>query len=129
MAFDACTTCSDGKYLSRVDQSCVEMCPLGNSVAMFNMDETVLQTKTCELCNANCLTCDPLNPDICTECRRGLVMVENTKQCLSACPAKTATVWIPLTKDTLCAQCLDGCKECEYSRDHCTTCEDGFVFH
>lgn len=57
------------------------------------------------------------------------MLVESTKQCLSACPAKTAQVWIPLTQESVCAQCSDGCSECMNARDHCTACEPGFVFH
>lgn len=36
---------------------------------------------------------------------------------------------IPLIRDSVCAKCVDGCAECMYSRDHCTVCEPGFVFH
>ena len=89
----------------------------------------VKQELTCELCNVNCLTCDGSNTEICLECRDGLKMLETTKSCIPDCPIGTADVWIPLTKDTVCAECAPGCTECEYSREHCTVCESGFVFY
>ena len=56
-------------------------------------------------------------------------MLETSKQCLADCPVGTAEIWLPLTQDTVCAECAPGCTECEYSREHCTVCKENFIFH
>ena len=121
-----CTTCYDGNYLDFFTNKCVQRCTAGLTVA--SKKPGAKQELTCELCNVNCLTCDEKNTQICLECRDGLKMIETKKQCVTECPSKTAEVWIPLTKDTICVECAPGCEECKNSRDHCTICEDGFVF-
>ena len=56
-------------------------------------------------------------------------MLETAKRCVGECPKGTAEIWVPLTQDTVCAECAPGCTECEYSREHCTVCQDNFIFH
>jgi proprotein convertase subtilisin/kexin type 5 len=135
--FDTCTTCYGEDFLNKLNQRCVESCTAEIMVASqafppSDLDAVALgdfQSLTCELCHENCLTCDPFNTNVCTECRDGLKMIEKTKACAAECPSKTAEMWIPLTQDTVCARCLDGCAECMYSRDHCTVCEEGFFLY
>ena len=105
---------------------CLDICPAEISVATFVPStalEPVKQELTCEMCNENCLTCEADDVSICTECREGLKLIERTKECVDTCPIGTADVWIPLTEDTICAECAPGCTECIYSRDTCTVCE------
>lgn len=56
-------------------------------------------------------------------------MVERTKDCVDTCPVGTADVWIPLTEDSICAECAPGCSECMYDRRHCTACDSGLKFY
>ena len=126
---DYCTSCYGDLFLSNVTHTCVETCPAKISVARTNSIHEKNQALTCDLCNDNCLTCAADNPDICHECREGLKMIETTKECVQACPLKTAEVWLALTQDTICAECAPGCLECENSREHCTVCEADFFFN
>ena len=124
-----CTSCYGDNFLDYFTNTCVEECPAGLSVANSNALTLKGQTKTCDLCNENCLTCSDTDTEICLECRSGLKMLETEKTCLTQCPKGTAEVWIPLVEDTVCAECAPGCTECENSREHCTVCKDDFFFY
>ena len=126
---DFCTSCYADAYLDYHTNSCVDVCPAGITVAREDTLTPKGQIRTCDLCDPTCLTCDAFDPQICTECRSGLKMLETSKRCVGECPKGTAEIWVPLTQDTVCAECAPGCSECEYSREHCTVCQDNFIFH
>ena len=126
---DFCTSCRGGAYLDYFSHSCVDVCPAGLTVANEAAVNPKNQLRTCDLCNERCATCASYDPDICLECRAGLKMLETARVCLDRCPLGTAEIWVPLTGDTVCAECAPGCTECEYSRQHCTACAAGFVRH
>ena len=127
-----CTSCiGDNEYLNQWSLRCTEVCPIEISVATYTPStatDFVKQELTCEMCHENCLTCEEDDTAICTECREGLKMVERTQECVNMCPVGTADIWVPLTEDIICAECVPGCSECMYSRGYCTACNEGLKF-
>lgn len=89
----------------------------------------VRQELTCEECQTNCLTCSAIDTQTCTKCREGLLLMEDSKACLNACPTGYTNVYKPESQDNICQKCDLGCSECIDSRYHCTICEPGFVFY
>ena len=126
-----CTSCEDGLYLDQLSFRCLAVCPAATTVATILPDPEppFFQEKICDPCHQNCLSCSSEDTSICLECREGLKMVEQTKQCFEECPARTAEIWLPITQDILCAECVPGCSACQYARDHCTECDPGFFFY
>ena len=124
-----CTSCYGENYLDYFTNTCVGTCPTEVTVAKIDVLTEMGQTKTCNVCDETCRTCDPFDANICTECQADLKMLETEKKCVTQCPFGTAEVWIPLTQDTVCAECAPGCSECVNSREHCTVCQNNFFFH
>ena len=88
----------------------MESCPLEVTVETFTeLSATVRQDLTCEPCNETCLTCSASDITVCTECKDGFKMHEKNKECLLECPSTFAEFYIPLTEDTICVKCADGC--------------------
>ena len=120
---NSCSLCEKGLFLYK-KKECFTSCPDG----YFDYDGGYFfqVTPTCVRCyEKTCKTCEWINPDICTSCAEGQLLItyeDGSTKCLNTCPSN----YIPNTETGTCEKCEFPCKECAENPNYCITCENPY---
>lgn len=114
-----CLLCATGFYLQPAPDSntCLDNCPAG----YYPNDGT----KTCQLCNTNCLTCTGPSNVECIQCASGFYQQPppNSNTCLNVCPSG----YYRDNGTNTCKLCNASCQTCTGpSNTQCLICATGY---
>lgn len=132
---DRCIECPEGTYNSKEQQNsvlsclpCPKMhynnetgkteCPHCPSNAYTNKEGST----RCDRCNRLCAECYGESNNDCTECKAGVVMLEELKGTRCACVSGYFDDPFQVEIPHYCQPCHEFCRDCYYTRDNCVSC-------